>query len=52
MSPLSSTERIAAAWKRFQLRVQNIRKKAVVILQNSEDTEREAKIREMKKRLS
>lgn len=52
MLPLSPTERIAAAWKRFQKKIQAIRKKTVAILQSSEDDEREAKIREMKKRLS
>lgn len=52
MTPLSPQERIAVAWKKFQTRVQLIRSKTMRILQSSEDAEREAKIRDMKKRLS
>lgn len=51
-SALSPQERIALAWKKFQTKVQSIRAKTFQILQSSEDAEREAKIRDMKKRLS
>lgn len=49
---LPPQERIAAAWNTFQLKVQAVHKKALQILHNSDEAEREKKLEDLNKHLS
>lgn len=49
---ITPQERIAAAWNTFQIRIQAIHTKALQILRRSDETERDEKLENLKKRLS